>query len=250
MSKPLLAGISLLLLVVACGLAPQTAQADDDNKPRKKTPRDGFDFGGRTPGEAPPRTTPTGSPRPGANDAELKPVEREIKRLARWPAREAQLAAEALFLRGKEAIPYLVLALKSGDPSVQPGAATVLGKIGSEEHVHPILSAGAVRVNGHRADDFFRAAYSLSPEATKRWLIGFLPLSDRPMFRALAARFLSTKVGPEDKDRVLALLESNKSSVRAAGLELLEPAGVQDAEDRLVAALSDFSPAVAKKAAQ
>lgn len=232
-----------LALLLAGGIDP--AHAGDDDKPAKKKKRDGFDFGGRP---AKPEAARPGA-KPAEIDVEQDPVKAEVARLARWPSRAADLAAEALYLRGDEAVPYLVLALKQGDASIQPGAATVLGRIGQEVHVQVILRAAAKRPNGHRAEDFFRAAYNLSPKATKRWLIGFLPLSDRPIFRGLAAKFLATKVNEEDRDRVLNLLESRKAAVRAAGLQLLKPARVDDADARLLQALSDIHHSVAKKSA-
>ncbi|MDJ0976444.1 MAG: hypothetical protein QNJ98_18440 [Planctomycetota bacterium] len=225
-------------------LAPANAVAGDEDKKK----RDGFDFGTKDKPGKKGRTSPRDPKGPEA-EGEQDPIAREIALLRRWPARSAQLAAEALFLRGAEAVPYLVLALKQGDPAVQPGAATVLGRIGEEVHVGVILGAAAKRPNGHRADDFFRAAYNLSPARTKRWLIGFLPLSDRPIFRSLAAKFLAEKVTVDDRDRILNLLESRKASVREAGLGLLRPAKVEDADARLLQALSDISPGVAKRAA-
>lgn len=232
------------VLLVIAAFAPSNAYAGDEDKKK----RDGFDFGSVDKPSKPSRTGRRDSRGDAADPGETDPIKREIGKLRRWPARSAQLAAEALFLRGPEAIPYLVLALKQGESEVQPGAATVLGRIGQEVHVQVILSAAAKRPNGHRAEDFFRAAYNLSPAATKRWLIGFLPLSDRPIFRSLAAKFLAEKVTADDRDRILNLLESRKASVREAGLGLLRPARVEDADVRLLQALSDVSPSVAKRA--
>ena len=236
-----------VLLSIAFVLAALPAVHAGDGDGKKK--RDDFDFGpdapqprtpsGRTPTKPGPRTAPPNS----------DPIAAEVARLARWPARSAQLAAEALFLRGNDAIPYLMRALNDGEFAVQPGAATVLGRIGEPVHIQVILRAAAKRANGHRAEEFFEAAWNLDPKKTKSWLIGFLPISDRPIFRSLSAKFLAKRVNADDRDRVEGLLRSRKPPVRAAGLELLRPAGVEDAEARMIAALSDISPDVCRRAA-
>lgn len=251
-----------LVLVVGLG-APEApnltwlgaASADDEpgrtRRPRRPK-RDGFDFGTD---DAPARPGESTQPRGGDDDAarpgtpRVDPIQAEIARLRRWPARSAQLAAESLYLRGQEAVPALLRILKDGEPSLQPGCAVVLGRIGESVHVQTILSAAARRRNGHRAREFFDAAWNLDPKSTKKWLIGFLPITDRPIFRSLASQFLATRVTEDDKHRVMSLLDATKAPVRAAALELLEPAGVEDAEARLIAALSDVSPQVSRRAA-
>jgi HEAT repeat protein len=236
---------ALLSLAFVFAPLPAVHAGDGDGKPKK---RDDFDFGTDGPARPQPGRTPT-RPGPRVAPADADPIAAEVARLSRWPARSSQLAAEALFLRGNEAIPYLVRALDDGDFAVQPGAATVLGRIGEPVHIQAILRAAAKRANGHRAEEFFEAAWNLDPKKTKTWLIGFLPISDRPIFRTLSAKFLAARVNSEDRDRVDGLLRSRKPAVRAAGLELLQPAGVEDAEARMTAALSDISPEVSRRAA-
>jgi len=237
----------LLALALLLSIGATTAYARGSDSPGKKPKRDGFDFGGR---DAPPATPkqPGRRDRDDADPTITDPIMAEIDLLRRWGRRKSKLAAEALFLRGSEAIPYMVRALKSKDADVQPGCAWVLGKIGQKEHIPVILSAAASRPNGSQAIVFFKAAYGLDGPTTKRWLIGFLTLN-RPVFREKAALFLTEKVGPEDRDRILELLESDKAPVRIAGLQLINPAGVEDAAARLIAALSDISPKVARKSA-
>ncbi len=239
----------LFAFVLILSIGVPAAYARGRDTPGKPPKRDGFDFGG--PG-AEPTSSSEKDPKPREVDPEITdPVMAEIAQLGRWGSRKSKLAAEALFLRGAEAIPYMVRALKDKSKEaapVQPGCAWVLGKIGQKEHIPVILSAAASRPNGSQARVFFTAAYGLDGPTTKRWLIGFLTLN-RPVFREKAALYLTEKVGPEDKDRILELLESDKAAVRVAGLQLIEPAGVEDATDRLIAALSDISPKVARKAA-
>jgi len=221
------------------------AWAGEDDKARK-----GFDFGGKdkkggTPADQ-PRPTSSSTPSTDPDD----PIQAEILALKRWPDRRATRAAESLFLRQKEAVPYLVRALDGKDPAVQPGAAWVLGQIGEEVHVQVILKAAAKRSNASRVKVFFKAAYGLGAGATKRWLISFLTVGNRPVFRGKSADFLADKVNADDRDRVLYLLESDKSAVRVAGLKLLAPSGVEDVRERLVQALSDLSPSVSYAAAR
>jgi HEAT repeat protein len=238
----------LLVLALALPLA-LAARALADDPPRTKKPRD-FDFGVPEP-EAPAAPAPTGreapGTAPGAGDPELAAVRAEIARLTTWPARDGVNAAESLMLRGPSAHPALVEALAGSERSVQPGAAWVLGRSGSAEHVVPVLQAAA-RLNGYRAETFFEAAHALHPGRTKDWLIGFLSL-ERAQLREESTRFLMKTVSAEDGARIVALLDSDKVGARVAGLRLLEPAGVADVEERLVRALSDVAPPVSRTAA-
>ncbi len=224
----------------------------DDPPPRVPKRSSGFDFG---PPDA--NDTPDGKPRAsGASGGEtaLEPTERAIRadlaELRGWPdQRGAQRAAESLYLRGTDVVPYLVEALRDGDPALHPGAAWVLGKVGEPVHVQVILAAAAKRTNASRADVFFRAAYGLSAEHARTWLIGFLGLANRPTFRREATRFLAENLTPADAPAVLQLLDGRKPAVRIAGLHLLRAASVADADERLVQSLSDTDADVAAEAA-
>ncbi len=242
------------LFVVAClvfvsAMPPAFARGGGKNEDARK----GFDFGQDKPdGTRVEPDTPKPAPEPGpvAEPASTNPIDQEIARLRGWPDRKAMHAAEALFLRQAEAVPYLVRSLKEGDDAVHAGCAWVLGQIGDPVHVQVILGAAAKRPNASRADVFFKAAYALGARETKRWLISFLTVANRPVFRTKAADFLMTKVNQDDRDRVLALIESDKSAVRVAALKLLAPAGVEDVNERLIQSLSDLTPSVAYEAAR
>jgi HEAT repeat protein len=245
----LLAAAALLVLVgpeiAAFGPAHRSAYAEDTPKARK-----GFDFGGA---DAPATPKDGASQQPSASasmdsPASDDPIVQEVLALSTWPDRKATRAAESLFLRQQEAVPFLVAALNGTDPSIQPGAAWVLGQIGEEVHVQVILKAAAKRENASRVDTFFEAAYGLGARATKRWMFSFLTIGSRPVFREKAAEFLGDKVNEEDNTRVLNLLDSDKPAVRIAGLQLMIAAAVEDADERLLQALSDLSPAVASAA--
>ncbi|MDJ0521424.1 MAG: HEAT repeat domain-containing protein [Planctomycetota bacterium] len=238
-------GLSACALLALCLLVAAPARADDE-KARK-----GFDFGGQDTKPTKKDGTPAkerkgGTTAPASDD----PIQQNIAKLRTWPDRKATRAAESLFLSGKESLPYLVRTLKQGDPAVQAGAAWVLGKVGESVHVQVILGAAARRMNASRAEVFFNAAYGLDPKETKDWLISFLTLSSKPVFRQKAADFLAGKVGAEDRHRILQLLDSEKAAVRIAGLTLLGPAAVEDVDERLVQGLSDLSPSVAYAAAR
>jgi len=251
--RVLAAGCLLAFVLWAAG----PAQARGGERARK-----GFDFGtegkgskgtgstgkGST-GKPPASGTSKGGPRPGA-ETQPNEIQRDIMALRTWPDRKGRRAAESLFLAGKATLPYLVETLNEGDPAVQAGAAWVLGKVGDPVHVQVILRAAAKRTNASRADVFFRAATGLAAQETKDWLISFLTLSSKPVFRQKAADYLADQVGNQDRGRVLQLLDSEKAAVRIAGLKLMAPAGVTDVDDRLVQALSDLSPSVAQAAAR
>lgn len=244
---PLTALLALLAPPLALGGWAAAARAEDPPRPKKR-PKD-FDFGQpEKPAAAPgtPGAAPTRPTAPDA-DAEAAAIRREIGLLGTWPARDGVRAAESLLLRGPSATPYLTEALAGGDRTVQPGAAWVLGKVGEETHVVPILQAAA-RLNGYRAEVFFDAAAALSPERTKEWLFGFLSL-DRAQLREESTRWLLRSLQPVDAPRVAQLTESDKVGARAAGLRLLDAVKAADAEDRLARALSDVAPVVARTAA-
>lgn len=238
-------GWSAGIAVALCLLLAVPAWADDE-KARK-----GFDFGGKdvepTKKGATKRAPKKGAGRTPVGD---DPISQNIARLRTWPDRKATRAAENIFLAGKESVPYLIRTLKAGDPAVQAGAAWVLGKVGDSVHVQVILGAAARRTNASRAEVFFNAAYGLDPQETKDWLISFLTLSSKPVFRQKAADFLADKVGASDRHRITQLLDSEKAAVRIAGLTLLAPAAVDDVDERLVQGLSDLSPSVAHAAAR
>ncbi len=204
---------------------------------------EGFDFG-PVPGAPQPEGTPSeatpAAPSPAADD----PVQREILELAYWPNARGVRAAESLLLRGPDVVPAMLDVLTRDPTPSQPGAAWVLGRLGEPAHVVAILRAAAMRRNGSKAEVFFEAAYDLEPKKTKDWLFSFLPLR-RPVFRAKATDFLLDHVGPEDRTRVLRLLDAPKPGVRVSGMRLMEPAKVEDAEVRLIHALSDPASEVA-----
>src|SRR5262249_44378273 len=110
---------------------------------------DGFHWG--TP-EEPPATGPTAAPPPAAAPAVppkvLTPAEAAIKRLATWPGQDGIKAAESLLLMGPEAVEPCAHAVAKGDAASKPGAAWVLGKIGSSSHVATIMIAAAERTSG------------------------------------------------------------------------------------------------------
>ena len=227
------------------------AVADDTPKTRRPKPKE-FDFGPPavpvTPGAQPAADTPRAAtkPAPEAGDPEAVAIRKEIARLTTWPARDGVHAAESLLLRGPVASPFLVEALAGGERALQPGAAWILGRVGEPAHVRPILQAAA-RLNGYRAETFFDAAQALDPEQAKNWLIGFLSL-DRAQLREEATRYLMKFVGPSDAPRITDLSDSDKVGARVAGLRLLEPVAAPDIEERLVRALSDVAPPVARTA--
>ncbi len=211
----------------------------------------GMEFG-------PPPRGPDGKPIGRGNEEEATatqpaqddPILDEIQDLATWPNRRGISAAETLLLRGPVVVPYMVRILDSKDKetsAIQPGAAWVLGHVGEPSHIPMILRAAAERKNGSRAEAFFEAAYRLDGTKAKRWLFSFLTLR-RPVFRQKSTEFLAQHVGPEDQERVLQLLDSDRAGVRIAGLKLLEPAEVPDTDARLTQALSDLSPQVAQSA--
>ncbi|MFM8980542.1 MAG: HEAT repeat domain-containing protein [Planctomycetia bacterium] len=262
MSRPLPGWLLALPLAGLLAAAASPASAEGSGQRPRPRPKD-FDFGAPqrpAPGTAATPAAP-GTPKAlatpgpaspaggvqGADEAEDTAVRAELERLGRWPAREGVHAAESLLLRGPAVAPWLVEALAGNERSVQPGAAWVLGKVGTAEHVVPILRAAA-RLNGYRAETFFEAALGLEPERTKEWLVGFLSL-DRSQLREASTEYLRKVAGPEDAPRVLRLLDSDKAGARSAGLRLLDAVQAPDREERLVRALSDLAPGVARTAA-
>ncbi|MFO0934721.1 MAG: HEAT repeat domain-containing protein [Planctomycetota bacterium] len=242
-----------VLVLVACALAhAPLVRAEDDPGPRRPAkPGDGFRFS--TPDEpatpTPPREPSSRGPQP--EPAANEPAQALIRRLATWPGQDGIKAAESLLLMGPDAVDPVRRAVAKGDSAVKPGAAWVLGKVGTTADVGTILTAAADRPNGSRLETFFEAAYELDPAACKRWMFGFLSL-DRPVFRARATEFLAGVLTPEDRPRIDGLLRApgKQHGVRMAGLELLSRTHAPDAADRLVVALGDPHPDVARRAAQ
>jgi len=241
-----------VVFVVACALAPAPrARAEDDPGGRRPRPGDGFRFS--NPDDPAPSDTPAATPtRPAkADPASNDPAQVLIRRLSTWPGQDGIKAAESLLLMGPDGVDPVRRAVAKGAAAVKPGAAWVLGKVGNAADVGTILTAAADRPNGSRLETFFEAAYELDPTACKRWMFGFLSL-DRPVFRARATEFLAGVLTPEDRPKIDGLLRApgKQHGVRMAGLELLSRTQAVDAPDRLVVALGDPHPDVARRAAQ
>jgi HEAT repeat protein len=238
-------------LTLALCLVPLAAAsaAFADDPPKRPGMGDGFRFsppeGEGATGQAPAGKQPKVED-PAAND----PVAKAIRALATWPGRDGTKAAESLLLTGKSVTPALEAALNGSDPAVKPGVAWVLGKLGDPVDVQYILAAAANRANGSRLEVFFEAAQELDPVATKKWLFSFLSVLDRPMFRARATEFLAGIVGPEDREKTEALIRSSRAPIKITGLELLARSKGTDVAERLIEALSEPVPEVAKRATQ
>lgn len=250
---------ALALTLGAAGAGAARA-ADDDPVPpvrpgaKPPTKKPGGDFRFTPPDEpatpgapATPRPSPT-VPKPAPLPTD--PISVAIRGLSTWPGRDGVRAAETLLLAGPDAVEPVLTALSGTDAAVKPGAAWVLGKIGGPEHVPAIVRAAVERTNGQRLEAFFEAAWELDPALTKKWLFSFLVL-DRPVFRTRATEFLAERITPDDRPRIDNLLHAgaNKGGVRIAGLELLARTKMPDATERIVAALADPYPDVAKRAA-
>ncbi len=251
--------VAALLLAFGAAGAGAARAADDDPvlPPGKKPPtkKQGGDFRFSPPDapEAPttpdePRRPTTAKPKPPPLATD--PISVAIRGLSTWPGRDGVRAAETLLLAGPDAVEPVLAALGGADAAVKPGAAWVLGKIGGPEHVPAIVRAAVERTNGQRLEAFFDAAWELDPALTKKWLFSFLVL-ERPVFRLRATEFLAERITPDDRARIDNLLHAgaNKGGVRIAGLELLARTKMPDATDRIVAALADPYPDVAKRAA-
>jgi hypothetical protein len=233
-----------VLVVLACALAhAPLVRAEDDPGPRRPAkPGEGFRFSNPDDPATPKTPEPTpgrgAQPEPAANE----PAQALIRRLSTWPGQDGIKAAESLLLMGPEGVDPVRRAVAKGDSAVKPGAAWVLGKVGTTADVGTILTAAADRPNGSRLETFFEAAYELDPTACKRWMFGFLSL-DRPVFRA-RARSSRWALTPEDRPKLDGLLRApgKQHGVRMAGLELLSRTRAPDAADRLVVALGDPHP--------
>lgn len=244
---------SLVLAAAILFPAPHVGAEDSPGRPKAKPPG-GFKF---SPPEPDPTTTPPANAPPSPSKPSKQPPEptdptdAAIRRLATWPGQDGIKAAETLLLMGPDAIDPCLRAVAGNDPAVKPGAAWVLGKVGSSSHVPALCTAAAGRLNGSRIEVFFEAAQELDPVATKRWLFSFLTL-DRPVFRARATEFLGGLVTAEDRPQIDRLLHatSRQAGVRVAGLELLARTKMPDATARIIEALSDPHPDVAHRASQ
>ena len=233
---------------IATGFAAPCARAED-TPPKKPKPKEGGGFRFTPPDDGKPSATPAAPPAAAAA-APKDPIEVAIRGLSTWPGQDGVKAAERLMLDGPAAVQPLRRAL--ADPqrtSSWPGAAWVLGKIGEPVDVPILLRAAAESTSGARLETFFEASYELDVKVTKKWLFGYLDL-ERPTFRARAAEFLAGLVTAEDRPRIDGLLSARKPGVRLAGLELLSRTGAPDATDRLVDALSDANPDVARGASR
>ena len=245
---------SLCIASFAVGsLLSKAALAAGDEPPKRpgSKPGDGFRF---TPPGSPAKSADPGKAAPtrvpAMPEPPKDPIDVAIAALSTWPGQDGIKAAETLLLAGPQSVEPLKHALSNKDaPAIHPGAAWVLGHTGTASDVPLILRAAAERTSGSRLEVFFEAAQDLDVAITKKWLFDFLTLK-RPVFRARASEFLAGLVTPEDRPKIDRLLQSREPGVRIAGYELLAHLTVPDVQDRLIDALPDQNPEVAKRAGQ
>ncbi len=212
-----------VLVVLACALAHAPRSSARRTTRVRAGPRSrarGFRFSNPDDPATPKTPEPTPGRGPQPEPAANEPAQALIRRLSTWPGQDGIKAAESLLLMGPEGVDPVRRAVAKGDSAVKPGAAWVLGKVGTTADVGTILTAAADRPNGSRLETFFEAAYELDPTACKRWMFGFLSL-DRPVFRARATEFLAGILTPEDRPKIDGLLRApgKQHGVRMAGLE-------------------------------
>jgi HEAT repeat protein len=237
-SPPLLRTLVALLLLAAPGLA----QGKEKRKPTFHVPESG---------------------KPDEEEAEAEArddgVKRSLQALRGWPAASARQAAERLIVLKEKSLPLVVDTLVSSDPAVaalKPGAAYVIGRVGSKEHVVTLLLVAAEPGQHRQAETFLEAAVRLDRDAAVAEAFRFFRISDTTL-RHEATRFVLNHVAAENLPAVVDLVDRTKAEqpyTREIGLKLLDrlvetkQVAWADVADRFYRALGDESPQVSSRA--
>jgi len=186
-------------------------------------------------------------------------LERTLQGLRGWPAPSSRQAAERLIVQKERSLPLVLGVLVSPEPdaaAMKPGAAYVLGRIGSKEHVVTLLLVAAEKEQHNQASVFLEAAVRLDKETAVAEAFRFFRTSDTTL-RHEATQFVVNHVTAANLDAVLDLLDRRKAEhpfTREIGLRLLDrlvetkEVAWQDVAERFYRALGDESPQVAGRA--
>ncbi|MFI5401859.1 MAG: HEAT repeat domain-containing protein [Planctomycetota bacterium] len=199
------------------------------------------------------------APEEPANERAEGAIERTLQALRGWPAPSARQAAERLIVLKEKSLPSVINVLVSAAPeaeALKPGAAYVVGRIGSKEHVVTLLLVAAEKEQHHQASTFLEAAVRLDRELAVAEAFRFFRTSDTTL-RHEATQFVLNHETAENLPAVLDLLDRRKSEqpfTREIGLRLLDrlvetkQVPWADVSDRFYRALGDESPQVAGRA--
>jgi len=190
-----------------------------------------------------------------------------LQALASWPSPRARRAAERLIVLKERSLPAVVAVLVSADPQdapLKPGAAFVVGRIGSREHLLTLLLVAAEKEQHGQADVFLEAALRIDHDAAVAEAFRYFHLAETTL-RHQATKFVLNNVTADNLDQVLALLDRRTAEhpyTREIGLRLLdrlvETGAVRWTDERdgqdlgagqyFYRALGDESPQVASRA--
>jgi HEAT repeat protein len=228
-----------LLALLAAG-APASAQDGNKKKPAFHLPE------------------PDAPPAPAETERDDS-LERTLQGMRGWPAPSARQAAERLIVQRERSLPLVVNVLVAAEPemaALKPGAAYVVGRIGSKEHVVTLLLVAAEKEQHNQASVFFEAAVRLDKETAVAEAFRFFRTSDTTL-RHEATQFVLNHVTAENLPAVFDLLDRRKAEhpfTREIGLRLLDRLVETkqvlwaDVADRFYRALGDESPQVAGRA--
>ncbi|HEX5138341.1 MAG TPA: HEAT repeat domain-containing protein, partial [Planctomycetota bacterium] len=186
-------------------------------------------------------------------------LERTLQGLRGWPAPSARQAAERLIVQKERSLPLVLGVLVAAEPeaaAMKPGAAYVVGRIGSKEHVVTLLLVAAEKEQHSQASVFLEAAVRLDKETAVAEAFRFFRTSDTTL-RHEATQFVLNHVTVANLPAVLDLLDRRKAEhpfTREIGLRLLDRLVETkevlwpDVADRFYRALGDESPQVAGRA--
>jgi HEAT repeat protein len=186
-------------------------------------------------------------------------LERTIQRLRGWPGPSARRAAERLIVLKEKSLPSVLAVLVAAEPEaigLKAGAAFVVGRIGSKEHVLTLLLVAAEKEQHRQAATFLEAAARLDRDAAVAEAFRYFHLADTTL-RHEATEFVLNNISAANLPAVLDLLDRRKSEqpfTREIGLRLLDrlvetkQATWADVSDRFYRALGDESPQVAGRA--
>lgn len=173
-----------------------------------------------------------------------KEIEVWVTELKKWPLPSAHKACEFLLTKGSVVTPFLLLALKEGEPPLRAGAAYCLGKLRDKDAFPPLAEAARDRKMLPHLATMFPAMVQTDRQQAYPVLLEFLQNPNQtgkyPAFQALSA--ITTN---EHLPLLEPLLHAKAADTRKYAVELLGKIDNEDALTLLLKSLGDASPLVA-----
>lgn len=170
-----------------------------------------------------------------------------VLELKNWPLANAKKAAATLISQKEKALPFLMMALKSAEPSVQEACAYCLGEIKEKEAFPALLELASKKEMLPRSETIFVSLIKIDPDLAYEKIIALF--KDTSYNRHDAAyKALSSITNKKHLAFLEEMFTSKSYKTRKLGIQLATHTKNSQAFDLFIQALKDDSPYVAYEA--